>query len=251
MIKGLYSAATSLVALERSHEVIANNIANASAPGFRSQKAVQKGFYDVFVDHKIRAQRFNQALSPGGGVSVVETFTDTRSGPVVNTGNPLNIGLSGPGFLVVDTPQGERYSRSGALMIDAEGQLTTANGDKIMGMGGPISARGSSLSISEDGMVTSDGVSTGQLRLIEFDDPHMLTREGEGLYSASAAALVRSAPATGTRVSQESLEMSNVNVPQEMVNMILGLRAYGASQNVINAMDETMSRLIEQVGTPS
>ena len=95
-----------------------------------------------------------------------------------------------------------------------------------------------------------DGAATGQLRLVEFENPHMLTREGAGLYSASQATLNRSAPAAHTAVVHKALEMSNVNVPNEIVNMLLGLRAYGANVKVISTIEETMTRLIEQVGAP-
>ncbi len=251
MIKGLYTAATALVALERSHDVTANNIAHASTSGFRAQKPVQKGFYEVFAAERANPARFDLNSAPGGGTKLIETFTDTRSGQIAKTGNPLNVALSGPGFLVVETPNGQRYLRNGAFSIDADGELATPDGLKILGEGGPIQASGGPVTITADGTINVGNENMGKLQLVEFEDPHMLTREGEGLFVASDAAIGRSAPAEKTTVTHEALEMSNVNLPQEMINMILGLRAYGANQKVITAMDETMGRLIEQVGMPA
>ena len=250
MIKGLYSAATALVALDRAHDVSANNIANASTSGFRAQKTVKKGFYDVFMDQKVLPSIFNRNSAPGGGTKLVETYTDTQAGHVVTTDNPAHVALQGPGYFMVDTPNGSRYTRNGEFTIDAEGDLATMSGFKVQGSGGPINASQGPLTISADGIVSSGGATVGQLQLTEFEDPHMLSHDGDGLYRASDAALARSSSATSTGVTQNALEMSNVNMPQEMVNMILGLRAYGANQNVISAMNETMTKVIEEVGTP-
>ncbi|HUW61316.1 MAG TPA: flagellar hook-basal body protein [Candidatus Bathyarchaeia archaeon] len=249
MLKGLYAAATGLMALEQRQAVIANNISNASTAGFRRQEPVQKGFRGVFLNRMARPGALGRNSAPGGGALFVETFTDTRRGAITTTGDPLTVALEGPGFLAVDTPRGERFTRSGNLAIDTDGQLATPDGYKILAAGGtPLSVGGGKLSIAEDGMVYEDGQEAGQLRVVEFEDDHMLTREGKGLYRASDSAMARSADATNTRVIHEALEMSNVNLPNEMIGMILGLRAYEANQKYINTIDETMGRLIDQIG---
>jgi flagellar basal-body rod protein FlgG len=102
--------------------------------------------------------------------------------------------------------------------------------------------------IGEDGQVTVEGRPVGQIRLVEFDDPHVLSRAGNNLYSAPDEA--RSTEAAGTSIAPASLEMSNVQIPYEMAQMTLGLRAYAANQRVINAIDETMTRLINEVASP-
>ena len=252
MIKGLYAAATGMMAIESRQDVIANNIANVSTPGFRRQEPIQKGFYDLFVQKLTRPIRFRLDSAPGGGVKLDETFTDLSAGIITATDNPMNIALSGPGFLVVDTPGGERYTRSGKLLLDADGQLATPEGFKLLGAGGaPIAAGGGNLLILENGTVTVDGEAAGTLQLVEFEQANMLTHLGEGLYVASEAALERSGPAERTTVTHKALEMSNVNLPKEMIALLLGARAYAANQRVINAIDETASRVIERVGMPA
>lgn len=116
--------------------------------------------------------------------------------------------------------------------------------------GGGIQVSGGNIAIDEDGNVYSQGLLVAQIRLVEFEDPHMLTRVGANLYQASDDAMVRSAEAADTRVLHKSLELSNVQVPSEMIQMMLGARIYAANQRVINAIDETVGRLINEVAMP-
>jgi flagellar basal-body rod protein FlgG len=251
MLQGLYAAATGMMTLELQQDIVANNVANAATTGFRRQEAVQKGFYDLFVNKRSRPNRFNQNTAPGGGVKMEETYSDTSGGALQSTGNPLNVALTGPGFLSVNTPRGERFTRNGAFAIDSDGDLATADGYKVQGEGGQAVAVGEGVvTIGKDGSVSVNGAVVGSLRVTEFNDPHMLTREGEALYMASNEALQASQPAKDTTVEQSMLEMSNVNIPREMIAMLLGSRAYAANQLVINAVDQTVDRLIQQVGTP-
>ncbi|NIA15435.1 MAG: flagellar hook-basal body complex protein, partial [Nitrospiraceae bacterium] len=218
MLQGLYAAATGMMAVESRQDVIANNIANAATSGFRRQEPVQKGFYEVFTDAMKRPFYFNRSSAPGGGVKLVETFTDTQAGGIATTDNPMNVALSGPGFLMVETPRGERFTRHGAFAVDIDGQLATADGYKVLSTGGtPIDVGEGALSIGRDGTISIDGEAGEQLGIIEFEDPHMLTREGESLYIASEEARQASAPAAQTLVEHKALEMSNVKLPQEMV----------------------------------
>lgn len=252
MIQGMYAAATGLMAVEDRQAVVANNISNASTPGFRRQDPVQKGFYSVFSQEMRKPFHFDINKAPGGGVKIEETFTDTNPGVISRTGNSLDVALQGPGYIAVDTPQGERYTRAGHFMLDAQGQLCTADGYRVQNVsgGGGIVARGGTLNISRDGRVLVDGQPVGQLRVVEFADPHGLTREGYNYFAASEQAAQSVRPAGNTVVEHESLEMSNVSLPYEMVKMMVGVRAYAANQKVITTLDETTTKLIEQVGMP-
>lgn len=252
MIQGLYAAATGMIALEERHAIIANNLANASTSGFKRQGALQEGFYQVFLGELGNAQLYNAERGPGGGLKTVEAFADFATGPLQKTGNPLNVALTGPGFLTVDTPGGVRYTRDGSFMIDANGQLVTEDGYLVQGAGGGgIDVSGGVPRIDGDGAVWVDGIQTGQLGIIEFADPRTLLRQGDNLFAANPDTLAQSAPATETTVVGESLEASNVQVPEEMAQMILGMRAYTANQKVINSVDETVGRLINDVGAPA
>ena len=251
MISGLYAAATGMIAVEHRQAVIANNISNAATPGFKRQLPVDKGFYQLLFQRMRHPFWANRVTGPGGGLQINETFTDHAMGPLMQTGNPLDIALQGPGFIVVNTPAGERLTRNGHLAVDADGRLMTVDGHQVQDInGGGIDAVGGPIMINRDGTVLVDGAPVGRIRIVEFDNPHMLNREGHDMYRPTAAAMEQSIPAADTDVISESLESANVQLPTEMINMILGVRSYEANQRVINSVDETIGRLIDQVGMP-
>ena len=250
MIPGLYTAATGMMAVEQRQDIIADNLANVATPGYKRLQPVQMGFYEVFSQKQLRPFLFNREPAPAGGVKGVESFTNLAAGPVRVSDNPLSLALQGPGYVVVNTPQGERYTRNGQFTIDTEGDLATSGGYKVAGVtGDPIPVDGESVVVSREGNVTVDGQPAGQISLIEFENPTRLIREGDNIYRASDPVLQQSAAAADTTLEQGALEMSNVQLPVEMASMMLGLRAYEANQKVIQAFDATTSRLIDQVGT--
>lgn len=248
---GLYAAAHGMRSIEMRQEVIANNLANVSTPGFRRQEGVVEGFYEMFLGPRGTIHRYDARRAPGGGLKMVETFTDKQMGPIVATGAKLDVALEGPAFLALNTPVGERFTRAGNFRVDVDGNLVTVDGHLVQDAnGGALTIGDGEPVFQADGAVTVDGAPIGQLRLVEFDDPHMLLRQGDGLYMATDAALERSAPAEGTRVLGGSLEQSNTQVAAEMVKMTLAARMYAANQRVINSIDDTMGLVIQQVGTP-
>mgnify|MGYP001580144654 CR=1 FL=1 len=251
MIQGLYAAANGMVSIEDRQSVFANNIANASTPGFKRQIPIQQGYYEAFFAETQHASRFNLERGPGGGPKLNETFSDFGDGILSTTGNPLDVALVGPAFAVVETPDGDRYTRDGKFAVNVDGDLVNSQGFRVLDTGGaPIRVNGPNVEIDSDGNVTADGQVAGTLQLVEFEDPHMLDREGFTLWAASPEAIQRSGPAEKTIVTSHALEMSNVQIPNEIGQMMMALRAYGANQQVIQAIDETVSRLIDQVGAP-
>jgi flagellar basal-body rod protein FlgF len=252
MIQGLYTAANGMFAVEAKQAAIANNIANTSTPGYKRAEPILSGFYTEFSAQLRQPFHFDISPAPGGGVRVGETFADLAEGPLTETDNPLAMALQGPGFFVVNTPGGERYTRSGAFTIDPQGQLATQDGYKVQGVGGtPIDVRNGKVEVGTDGTIRVDSVAAGQLRLLQFPSTRALKRDGGNLFSASPAEVQKATPPTNTFVQNKALESSNVNLPQEITSMMLGMRAYEANQKVVQAIDSTMGRLIDQVGFPS
>lgn len=251
MMQGLYAAANGMMAIEQRQAVIANNIANASTPGFKRQLAVQQGYYQAFFGKTRNLLQLNLEKAPGGGVKTIETFTNFSNGIIQATGNPLDLALIGPGYLQVATPDGVQFTRSGRLSVGDGGLLITPHGFNVLDVEGqPIDVSGGSVEIDTLGNITINGEAGGQLGIIEFADPHALARAGYTLYRASAAAMDTATPASNTTLASHSIEMSNVQIPTEMANMMLALRAYAANQQVISAINESVSRLINQVGAP-
>jgi flagellar basal-body rod protein FlgG len=251
MLAGLYASATGLRALELRQEITATNIANASTVGFRRQAPVQMGFYQLIGDQMHGGAYFTAQHGPGGGAVLQGSTTVPEMGNIYSTDDPFNLALVGPGFLVVDTPEGERYTRAGAFTIDVEGHLTTPEGYKLLSTGGDaIDVRGGQMVIDGEGRITVGGVAAGQLRLVEFEEPARLKAAGRNLLRAPEGEDLQTSPAVNTTAQQKYLENSNVNVPQEMIDLLLGLRAYEANHRALRASDETVSRLIDQVAQP-
>ena len=127
--------------------------------------------------------------------------------------------------------------------------MSTPQGYRVLGTNGqPIQIQGTEINVSVDGNVTVDGVPVGQIRCIEFTHPERLKREGENVYSATQEVQRGMQPASKSAFRQGYLEWSNTKIPTEMVRLTLGLRAYEANQRVISAIDESIGRLIDQVG---
>lgn len=248
MIQGLYTAANGMVAVEDRQAVIANNIANASTHGFKRQLAVQKGYYGEFLGSRFPST----ATAPGGGVNMTETFSNFSGGGIVKTGNPLDVALMGDGFFQVQMGDQNLYTRNGEFSISPAGLLSTSAGHTVLDEGGsPIDVSGGIIAIDETGNVKVNGEIRSKLAIIDFADPHGLKRVGDNIFQASEAMIASSQQATQTVVGAQALETSNVRVPTEMINMMMALRAYGANQKVISSIDETVSRMIDQVGSPS
>ena len=251
MLPGLYNAASGMIAVEKRQDIIANNLANASTPGYKRMQPVQLGFYEVFSQKQIHPFRFDREAAPAGGVKAVESFTNLASGPLRVTEDPLSLALRGPGYIAIETAGGERYTRAGQFSLDVEGYLTTSEGNRVASITGePISVNGEQIVISAEGLVLVDGIAAGQIRMREFEDPTRLERVGDNLFMASEEVLTQSSEPVDTFLDQGAIELSNVQLPVEMGNMMLGLRAYEANQKVIQAIDATVGRLIDQVGSP-
>ena len=239
-----------MIATEDRQAVIANNIANAAPAGFKRQNAIDEGFKEIFLGAFGSASRLNAERGPGGGMKMTNVYTDYATGPIGMTGNPLHIALQGPGFLAVETPAGERFTRNGEFTVNAEGQLTTTDGYPILSDGGALDVNGGNVEFNSDGTVLVNNETVGKLRLVELDDPSLLERFGQSLFGpVESAGAPR--PGDNTSVVPGGLEGSNVQIPFEMAQMTLGLRMYNANQKVINSVDETMGRLINEVGMPT
>ena len=168
------------------------------------------------------------------------TWHDFSTGAYEQTRNPLDVAIEGDGFLAVQTPAGERYTRNGALQINAQGQLVTANGTPVLGDGGPIVLQpgDQDISIARDGTVTvREGSNTkvdslrGKLRIVTFDRAQQLQKEGNNLFAAPAGVTAQAAtPASGLR--QGFIEKSNVSAVAEMSRMIEVMRTYTQSSTL-------------------
>jgi flagellar basal body rod protein FlgG len=216
-----------------AQDVIAENLANVNVPGYR-RRAVTFQSFEGSLD---------EAAGDGNllGSRVTGIYDDANPGPTQATGNPLDLVASGNTYFVLDGPEGPVYTRNGVFRLNAEGQLESASGLKVKGEGGVITIppETSKITISRDGTVTADGTEVGQLRLVQIRNLAGMQRVGTTLFSGPANLAETAEPGTAL-VEQGYREGSNVQVVQEMVSMILGMRHYEAAQRAMRGLADSV-----------
>jgi flagellar basal body rod protein FlgG len=233
MVPGLYSAASSMRASERNHEIIATNLANATLPGYRRQVPAIETFGEILLQEEP-----DQGVAPiPVQVNVVQS--DFTPGSVVHTGQSLDLALRGDGFFVLDGPKGPVYTRNGVFQLNGAGGLESMAGLPVRGVSGRITIPpdASEIVVQPDGTIVAGTAQVGQLQISHFQDPRQLVRVGEALFEAPLG--VQPQPGN-TTVHQYYREMSNVNVVDEMVQMIAGMRHYEASQRALRTIAEAI-----------
>ena len=181
------------------------------------------------------------------------TFHDFANGPSEQTKNPLDVAIAGTGFLVVQTPAGERYTRDGSMQINNQGQLVTTSGNPVLGTNGPIVFQPTDhdISIAADGNVSVlEGVNRvdsirGKLRLVNFAQAQRLLKEGSNLFSAGEGNAVQ--PDITSKVNQGFVERSNVNSVVEMSRMIEVTRTYTQISAMLQQQGDLQKSALEKL----
>jgi flagellar basal-body rod protein FlgG len=240
MDAGLYAAVSGSLAAQQRLDAIANNLANASTPGFKAEFLVQR------AEEIGTPSGRNEVPTPVTRGALQTSFAD---GPIERTGNALDVALSGPGFLVVDGPQGERLTRRGALAIDGEGVLTTNDGLRVQGQGGTeIKVGGGPVTIDPNGVVKVNGATAGTLRIVTVADTAQLVRESGTVFKAGSAAPTDVTAGSTTRVVQSALEGANMSAVEGLVALIETMRGFEAYLHAAERLDQIASRSITDVG---
>jgi flagellar basal-body rod protein FlgF len=252
---GTYVATSSGMLQMKKLEVQNNNLANINTVGFKGQFVVAEpqNFDSTLastIDERDPYARPDQARLKN--VTDVKTQIDFSQGPIQYTGSPLDVALRSPqDFFVINTPQGERYTRAGNFSLSTTGDLVTADGYQVMGEGGAISAQAPGVSIFPDGSVRAGaniGAQpniVGRLRVVRFEDTSNLeATEGARFKIKGAARPVQVDP----RVEPQSLEMSNVSAITGMVDLITTNRAFEAYTRAAQTLDSMNQTSVTQVG---
>jgi flagellar basal-body rod protein FlgF len=237
------------VALVRELDVIANNLANVNTSGFKASNM-------VFEQYLMPIARTDDFLGGDRQFSYVQdrnTWRNLSQGAVQQTGNPLDIAIDGAGFLVAQTPDGERYTRNGALQINAQGQLVTTEGYQILGERGPIIFQplDHSISVSPDGRISAiEGASRietlrGKIRVVNFTDPQQLQNTGSNNLLAPEGLAPQ--PVQNPRMIQGSIEKSNVHGVVEMSRMIEITRTYAQIAQLMQQQSDLQRTGIQQL----
>lgn len=244
----LYQAAAAMNANARWQEVISENLASSSIPGFKRQHlsfdAVQAGL----MPQGAGAQKLNFLLPRA------QASTSFAQGELKYTGAKTDVAVEGKGFFEVQLPNGATaYTRDGEFQINSSGQLATKQGHVVLGDSGPIQLdRGNAapLMISADGEVSQGTDRKGKLRIMDFNDPRLLTPIGGGSFMATNPS-VRASEVREPSVRQGFLEAANTSPVNEMASLIGVMRTFEANQRIIQLQDERMGRAISELGNPN
>lgn len=254
MIRSLWTAASGMQAQSKNIDVVANNLANVNTTGFKRSRA---DFQDLIYQNlkstgspATNATQVPTGIQIGLGTRLAAVTKIFSPGDFTQTGNELDIAIEGDGFFQVQLPDGTTgYSRAGAFKRDSQGRVVTPEGNPLL----PevvIPSNATKINIGTDGTVSvqqagqNAPTTVGSIQLASFANPSGLSSQGKNIYLPSDAS---GAATTGTpgqnglgAVAQGLLEMSNVNVAEEMVNMIVGQRAYEINSKAVQASDEML-----------
>lgn len=257
MVKGLYTAYTGLRNEQRRLDVISNNIANSNTTGYKKMGVTSQSFDRELA---LRVDDDSDPFLAKGigrvslGVKIGETYTDFSSGGFRETGNTYDVALEGSGFFTISTTDKSgvehiRYTRDGSFTVTREGYLVTKDGDFVLGANNQRiripGADTAEVSMDSLGNIFANDVQVGQFQLVDFQNYEALSLYGENMFDAlPEAGMVASTALT----RQGYLETSNVNVINEMVSMITITRAYETNQKMMQTIDSTLDKAVNEIG---
>ncbi|HKK85141.1 MAG TPA: flagellar hook-basal body complex protein [Roseovarius sp.] len=221
-----YTTLTRQAGLLREMQVVANNIANTATTGYR-----QEGL--IFSEHVTRTD---------GGPSLSMATANVRNtsmlqGALTSTGGTLDFAIEGPGFFLIETPQGERLTRAGNFTLSAAGEMVTNDGFRVLDAGGApvfVPPNAANVAISRDGTLSAEGRPLGQLGLVQPIEAHDLIREDGVMFRTQGG----TEPVLDTRIVQGFLESANVDPIGQVARMVEIQRAYEMGQSFLDAENE-------------
>jgi flagellar basal-body rod protein FlgG len=219
MNRGLYVAASGMLAMQARQDQLSNDLANAATPGYKPDRTAQKAFGELLVRN---VQGDQQVGTMAAGVRLEEQTTDLRGAPLKQTDEPLDLAVDGEGFFAVGTSQGVRYTRNGRFAGAPDGMLVDQLGNKVLGQ------NGQPVKLKADGTVDANAVG-----VFALTNP---TKVGDANFSGRAIG-----QATG-KVRTGELESSGVDAARTMVEMMASLRAYEAGQKALTTIDDTLGK---------
>lgn len=256
MVKGLYTAYTGMLNQQNKMDVISNNLANAAVTGYKKEGSTSQSF-DTVLAYKIRDRSIGVHTQRIGGmnlgVKIGENYTDYGQGPFKNTDNTYDLAISGNGFFCVQFTNkagvtSTKYTRDGSFTLNVNGYLVTKDGDYVLDNNGnrirldPLSTS----RIDENGNIFQNDRAVARIGLRDFEDYNYLEHYGENYYQPVDGYRFKNADG---QIIEGYLEASNVQVVQEMVEMISVTRTYESNQKVIQTIDSTLDKAVNQLGS--
>ncbi|MCR4999599.1 MAG: flagellar hook-basal body protein [Lachnospiraceae bacterium] len=264
MIKGLYTAYTGMINQMNRMDVLTNNLANSATNGFKKEGATTQSFDSMF-SYRIKdssSYYLNDRLGKVRlGAKIGENYTDHSQGSLRETENNTDFSIGGAGFFAIafTNKAGQssiKYTRDGAFALTKEGYLVTKDGDFVLNQHGASNSDlnrnnfirldpNHPFTVDTSGNIYQDNQFMGQIGVVDIEDYNYIEHYGENMYQLVDGGRVKDAD---VELYQGVLEMSNVNVVSEMVEMITVTRAYESNQKVIQTIDETMDKAVNQLG---
>jgi flagellar basal-body rod protein FlgF len=262
MIRGLYTAVSGLVTQEAKQQVITNNLANANTVGFKKDDLAIKAFDEVLIenyDKLVGGKNVRNVIgSLSYGSAIDETKTFFTQGMLQQTEKTTDFAVDGRGFFSVartdlNGNSETFYTRDGHFHVDIRGYLVNDSGDKVLGRNNnsgavePIYIGKAQMLLDGDNNLLLDGNATYKFSTVDFPDYNenypSLKKAGDNLYSGE-----NPVDNPNIAVKQNTLEKSNVNIINEMVNMMTVMRSFESNQKIIQSMDETLGKAVNEVG---
>jgi len=255
MLRGLYTAVSGMITQEKRQETITNNMANVSTNGFKEDTLNVKSFDEVLLqnyDKQVNGINVkNQIGSISLGSQIDGVSTNFTQGTFISTDEPLDFAVNGAGFFKVEDGSGNQfYTRNGHFSLDNQGYLVDDNGNYVIGKNintnqeDKVKLNSSDVTSDTSGIISDNGKKNYKLSTYTFADNNSLIKIGDNLYSGNGAIEDQNGG-----IKQNTLEGSNVNVIDSMVDMMTTMRAYEANQKVISAIDETLGKAVNEVGS--
>jgi flagellar basal-body rod protein FlgG len=240
---------------QKKMDIIANNLANGSTTGYKKDIAVSQTFPELLTKRMNDMKKGQPPSARIGNMSlgsdVVQIYTDYTQGTLLKTGKSTDLSIknSNTAFFTVAVPgeggDREMYTRDGSWTIDRQGYLVTREGYRVLGQKGYIQLESDNFIVQEDGSIYLNDEYIDTLRITGFADTSLLQKYGNNLVQAQEG--VQTQQFQG-QVAQGFVEGSNINSIEEMVEMINVMRSYEANQKVIKAYDDTLDKVINEVG---
>jgi flagellar basal-body rod protein FlgG len=230
-------------------EVLANNLTNVDTNGYKSDGLISSTFADMMIkrtNDPAMAGTSSNVGALGTGAHIEEVYTTFEQGSVEETSRACDFALEGDGFFVIETPNGDRYTRDGGFSVNSQGYLVTGEGQYVQGHGGRIYVGGDDFVADAQGNIYVNGALSDQFQIAVFEDMTGLRKDGSNLYAHVAGPAAQDA--TNTAVVQGALEGSNVDTAQELTRLLSVSNAYTINQRVLGMVDGSLEKAVNEVG---
>ncbi|APH21227.1 TPA: flagellar basal-body rod protein FlgG [Clostridium botulinum] len=252
MIRSLYTAVSGMISLEAKQDTISSNLSNASTVGYKSTNLAFKKFEDVLMENYDKKLGNKNIQNIIGGLSMGNKIDEVNNlftqGIIQDTGKPTDFALEGRGFFTIENNGRNYYTRDGHFHVDTRGYLVNDSGYNVMGINRNTGAReaifvgNKTIGTDASGNIILNGVPSYSFQVADFNDYNSLKKIGDNLFEGNNPQNINGI------VRQNSLEKSNVNVTNEMVNMLTTMRSFETNQKIVQSIDETLGKTVNEVG---